>query len=295
MLKTFARIALAAALTTGLAGTLQAQEEKKPVKIGWTAWADAEFVTKLARKLIEDNYSQTVELVQTDIAPQYQGVAKGDIDAMMMAWLPETHKDYWERVGNKVVPLGVLYTDAKLGWVVPSYIPEDQVSSIADLAKPEVKEKLDAKVQGIDPGAGLTRLSKEAIKTYDLSGYDLTTASDAAMVSALDRAIRRKEWIVVTGWSPHWMFGKYDLRYLDDPKNALGGVERVYAVARQGFQSDYPEVAQFLMRMHLPLNELEAAMSNANETSVDKAVENYISEHPARVKYWLTGEMSAAS
>jgi glycine betaine/proline transport system substrate-binding protein len=295
MLKTFARIALAAALTTGLAGTLQAQEDKQPVKIGWTAWADAEFVTKLAKKLIEDNYSQKVELVQTDIAPQYQGVAKGDIDAMMMAWLPETHKDYWKRVGDKVVPLGVLYTDAKLGWVVPSYVPEDQVSSIADLSKPEVKEKLDGKVQGIDPGAGLTRLSKEAIKTYDLSGYDLTTASDAAMVSALDRAIRRKEWIVVTGWSPHWMFGKYDLRYLDDPKNALGGVERVYAIARQGFQSDFPEVAQFLMRMHVPLEELEAAMSVANESSVDKAVEEYIAKHPARVKYWLTGEMTAAS
>jgi glycine betaine/proline transport system substrate-binding protein len=295
MLKTLARIALAAALTTGLAGTPQAQEEKQPIKIGWTAWADAEFVTKLAKKLIEDNYSQKVELLQTDIAPQYQGVAKGDIDAMMMAWLPETHKDYWARVGDKAVMLGVLYTDAKLGWVVPKYIPDDQVASIADLAKPEVKEKLKGKVQGIDPGAGLTRLSKEALKIYDLSGYDLTTASDAAMVSALDRAIRRKEWIVVTGWSPHWMFGKYELRYLDDPKGAMGGVERVYVVSRQGFQRDYPEVAQFLMRMHLPLKELEAAMSDAKEASVDKAVENYIGEHQARVKYWLTGEMTPAS
>jgi len=77
--------------------------------------------------------------------------------------------------------------------------------------------------------------------------------------------------------------------------SSVGGVERVYAIARQGFQSDYPEVAQFLMRMHLPLNELEAAMSDANETSVDKAVEKYISEHPARVKYWLAGDMTSAS
>lgn len=295
MLKTFARIALAAVLTTGLAGTLQAQEEKKPVTIGWTAWADAEFVTKLAKKLIEDNFDQKVELMQTDIAPQYQGVAKGDIDLMMMAWLPETHKDYWMRVGDKVVTLGVLYTDAKLGWVVPSYVPEDQVASIEDLNKPEVKEKLAGKIQGIDPGAGLTRLSEEAIKTYGLDGYKLTTASEAAMASALDRAIRRNEWIVATGWSPHWKFGKYELRYLDDPKKALGGVERVYVISRQGFQSDYPEVAQFLMRMHLPLDELEAALSDANENSVEKAVENYISEHPARVKYWLTGEMTKSS
>ena len=290
MLKTFARIALAAALTTGLAGSLQAQETKKPVKIGWTAWADAEFVTKLAKKLIEDNHAQKVELVQTDIAPQYQGVAKGDIDLMMMAWLPETHKDYWARVGNKAVQLGVLYTDAKLGWVVPSYVPEDQVSSIADLAKEDVQKKLGGKVQGIDPGAGLTRLSKEALKTYDLDDYNLTTASDAAMVAALDRAIRKKEWIVATGWSPHWMFGKYELRYIDDPKGSLGEAEHVDILARAGFKEEAPEVAAFLSRMKLPIADLEAAMFDAQETSYDQAIEKYIANHPDQVKAWLGKE-----
>ena len=295
MLKTLARAAFTAGLALSLTGAAHAQEQKAPIKIGWTAWADAEFVTKLTKKLIETNLDRKVELVQTDIAPQYQGVAKGDIDLMMMAWLPETHKDYWARVGNKAVQLGVIYTDAKLGWVVPSYVPEDQVSSIADLAKEDVQKKLGGKVQGIDPGAGLTRLSKEALKTYELDDYNLTTASDAAMVAALDRAIRKKEWIVATGWSPHWMFGKYELRYLEDPKNALGGIERVYVVSRQDFQNDYPQVAQFLMRMHLPIDELQSAMSAANETSVDEAVEKYITEHSTRVKYWLTGEMPSAS
>ncbi|KGM32873.1 glycine betaine ABC transporter substrate-binding protein [Inquilinus limosus] len=293
MLKAFARLALAAALTAG-AGLPANAQDQTPIKIGWTAWSDAEFVTKLAQKLITDTYGTPVELVQTDIAPQYQGVAKGDIDAMMMAWLPQTHADYFKRVGDDVVTLGVLYTDAKLGWVVPSYVPEDQVASIADLAKDDVQKKLNGKIQGIDPGAGLMRLSGEAIDTYGLDDYELVSASDAAMVAALDRAIRRKEWIVVTGWSPHWMFGKYDLRYLEDPKGALGGVERIYVLGRKGFQADHPEAARFLMRMHLPLEELEAAMADAQDTSYEAAVEKYIAEHPARVKYWLTGEIGGA-
>ncbi|WP_026870283.1 glycine betaine ABC transporter substrate-binding protein [Inquilinus limosus] len=293
MLKAFARLALAAALTAGIGLPANAQDQT-PIKIGWTAWSDAEFVTKLAQKLITDKYKTPVELVQTDIAPQYQGVAKGDIDVMMMAWLPQTHADYFKRVGEDVVTLGVLYTDAKLGWVVPSYVPEDQVASIADLAKDDVREKLGGKIQGIDPGAGLMRLSEEAIDTYDLDDYELVSASDAAMVAALDRAIRRKEWIVVTGWSPHWMFGKYDLRYLNDPEGAMGGVERIYVLSRKGFQADHPQVAEFLMRMHLPLKELEAAMADAQDTSYEQAVEKYIADHPARVKYWLTGEIGGA-
>lgn len=294
MFKKIAGLSAAALMAAGAAQPAFAQDDE-PMTIGWTAWSDAEFVTKLAQKLISENYGQEVELIQTAIAPQYQGVAQGDIDAMLMAWLPGTHADYWDEVGPDVVTLGVLYTDAKLGWVVPEYVPEDQLSSIADLTDPEVREKLDATIQGIDPGAGLMRLSKETMEAYGLDEYELVSASDAAMVAALDRAIRNEEWIVVTGWSPHWMFGAYDLRYLDDPEGTLGGVERVYAIARQGFQQDFPEAAQFLMRMHLPLEELESAMANAQETSYEEAIAKYIEEHPARVNYWLTGEMASSS
>ncbi len=285
----------AAVMATALAGLMAAPAaaQDKTVKIGAVAWADAEFVSTLAQTVINERFEGVkAEITQLDIAPLFQGLAKGDLDVTLNVWLPGTHADYWERVGKDVVTLGVTYTGAKLGWVVPTYIPEDQISSIADLKKNEVKDKLKGKVQGIDPGAGLTRLSKEAIDKYDL-GYELVTASDAAMTAALDRAIRRKDWIVATGWSPHWMFGAYELRYIDDPENALGGVERVYTVARKGFQTDNPDVAEFLMRMHLPIAELEAAMFDARETSVQDAVNKYIEANKARVDYWVTGEIGS--
>lgn len=287
----------AAIIATALAGfgsAPAAAQDGKTVKIGAVAWADAEFVSTLAQTIINDRIDGVnAEITQLDIAPLFQGLAKGDLDVTLNVWLPGTHADYWQRVGKDVVTLGVVYTDAKLGWVVPTYIPEDQIASIADLKKAEVKDKLGGKVQGIDPGAGLTRLSKEAIDKYGLEGYELVTASDAAMTAALDRAIRRKDWIVATGWSPHWMFGAYDLRYIADPENALGGVERVYTVSRKGFQTDFPQAAEFLMRMHLPVKELEAAMFDARETSVDEAVKKYIETHKGRVDYWVTGEIDS--
>lgn len=99
MFKILVTMSLAAGLVAGTLGTALAQD-KAPVKIGWAAWSDAEFVTKLAAKLIKDELGQEVELVQTDIAPLYQGVSRGDLDAMMMAWLPETHADYLDALAQ---------------------------------------------------------------------------------------------------------------------------------------------------------------------------------------------------
>ena len=281
----------AAAGGTLLTGTLArpalAQARQK-VTLGYAPWADAEFVTKLAAKLMQDRLNVEAVLMQSDIAPLYQGITRGDVDAMLQLWLPETHADYWKRIEGKVDRLGVLYTDARLGWVVPDYVPKEELNSFADLKSGEVREKLGGIVQGIEPGAGLTRVSREALKTYGLDeAYRLQESSEAAMISMIERSMRRKKWVVATAWSPHWMFGKYDLRYLADPEKAMGGVESVYAIARKGLKEQSPGVTSLLTRMNLPLDELQKAMLDAQETSYDKAVANYIAGHKDRVESWL--------
>ncbi|MDX3926171.1 MAG: glycine betaine ABC transporter substrate-binding protein [Shinella sp.] len=286
MFKTLVTMGLAAVMLGG-AATATVAQDAKPVKIGWAAWSDAEFVTKLAAKLIKDELGQDVELVQTDVAPLYQGVSRGDIDAMMMAWLPQTHADYFAKIEDRVETLGTVYDGAKLGWVVPAYVPQDAIGSIEDLQKEEVKEKLRSTVQGIDPGAGLTRLSEQALKDYGLDGYRLQISSEAGMLTTVDRAIRSQDWFVATAWSPHWMFGKYELRYIEDPRKSLGEAEHVDVLARKGFAEDNPAVAGFLSRMKLPIADLEAAMFNAQETSYEQAVEKYIADHPDQVKTWV--------
>ncbi|BAI75468.1 glycine betaine/proline transport system substrate-binding protein (plasmid) [Azospirillum sp. B510] len=285
---------LSAAMTVGL-GTVvianPAQAAEKSINIGWTAWSDAEAVTKLAKRVIEERFGYKVELTMADIGIQYQGIASGKLDAMLMSWQPLTHKPYLDKVGKDIVDLGPLYTRARLGWVVPDYIPVDQVKSIEDLKKPEVQKQLGGKIQGIDPGSGLMQASEKALKTYDLKGLQLVSASDAAMLAALERAMKRNEWIVVTSWSPHWMFANWKLRYLEDPKGALGGLESVNAIVRKGLYQDHPEIFEFLNRMVLPIGDLEAMMQEARQTSYEQAVDNYIKNNKTRIDYWVTGKL----
>lgn len=282
-----AAIAMGAAALASAPG--QAQEKK--INIGWTAWSDAEAVTKLAQKLLQDRLGYKVELTLADIGIQYQAVASGKLDGMLMSWQPTTHQAYLEKVRKDIDDLGPMYTRAKLGWVVPAYVPEDQVKTIEDLKKPDVQKKLGGKIQGIDPGAGLMQASEKAIKEYKLDGYQLISASDAAMLAAVERATSRKEWIVATSWSPHWMFAKWDLRYLEDPKRTLGGLERVNKIVRKGFYQDHPDVYEFLNRMVLPIGDVEKIMAEAQETSYEQAIDKYIKENEARVNYWVTGKL----
>lgn len=88
------------------------------------------------------------------------------------------------------------------------------------------------------------------------------------------------------------MFARWKLRYLDDPKQALGGRERIHALVRKGFYQDFPpEVTEFLSRMFIPLDELEALMAEATDSSYEEAVQHYIETHRRRVDYWVTGNV----
>lgn len=265
--------------------------QRDDLRLGWSPWADAEVVSLMAEQLIETHYGVPVERVMADIGIQYQSVARGDLDLMLMAWLPGTHRDYWERVRDQVLDLGPMYS-GKLGWVVPDYVPANELNSISDLRDSTLAKRFGNRVQGIDPGSGLNQASEQALKSYRLADIELISASSAAMTAVLAQAIREQRWVVVTSWTPHWMFARYQLRFLEDPQGVFGGTERIHAVARLGLDKQFPQVTDFLNRFHIPDQELSAVLLNAQNTSAEEAVMNYIKLHPERVRYWLSGEMT---
>ena len=68
------------------------------------------------------------------------------------------------------------------------------------------------------------------------------------MTQALARAIARNRPIVGIGWQPHWMFGRWSLRFLDDPEKVYGGRGSIHTIVRKGVADDDPEVYRVLDR-----------------------------------------------
>ncbi|MDZ7749362.1 MAG: glycine betaine ABC transporter substrate-binding protein [Halofilum sp. (in: g-proteobacteria)] len=291
-MKRVSAIGMTLAMAIGTMGAAHA-EDNSVVEIGYFNWSDAIFTSNVAEYIISEKMGKEVEMTKADPAAVYQAVASGDIDFHTDAWLPDTHSDYYDKVAQDAVSLGPVYSRARLGWVVPSYVPEGQLDSIEDLKSADIREKLDGKIIGIGPGAGLTRLSKKAMDEYGLkdAGYNLVISSGSGMTAALKRAINNEDWIVVTGWSPHWKFGRWDLRYIEDPKGVLGGIERADIMAREGFYREFPDVYEMLDRMTIPLDDVQAGMDVGERKGYDTAAKQYVENNPELVNFWITGEM----
>src|SRR5699024_2268989 len=103
-------------------------------------------------------------------------------------------------------------------------------------------EEMDYTITAIEPGAGVVQAAEDTVEEYEnMEGWEVATSSSGAMATALGEAISNEEPIVVTGWSPHWKFAEYDLRYLDDPKGVFGEAETIETMVREGLEDDMPE------------------------------------------------------
>jgi glycine betaine/proline transport system substrate-binding protein len=75
---------------------------------------------------------------------------------------------------------------------------------------------------GIEPSSVMMQeVAEEVIPAYGLEQM-LVEAPTAGMLAEVERRYDVREDFVFLAWSPHWMNQRYDIRYLEDPKDALG-------------------------------------------------------------------------
>ena len=287
---------LLACLTLALAlvpaWTTTRAADAKTADLVYANWEEGIAYTHLAQAVLEDKMGYKVTITAADVAPAYAAVAQGDKDAFMETWLPVLHKDYMERYKNDVIDLGHVFEGTESGLVVPRYMVEAGVRTISDLLKDEAKKKLRQTITGIDAGAGvMVTTENEVMPAYGLTaaGYTLLPSSGPAMMAALKQAMAKKEWIVVTGWKPHSMFGYWDLAFLEQDKDKVWGVGNIHIMGRKTLREDKPELAKFLEKMQLTNSELGSLMVAINESKKDTldAARDWMNENETVVARWL--------
>lgn len=259
------------------------QAMAKEVSIGYVdGWADSVATTNVAAEVIKEKLGYDVKLQAVAAGIMWQGVATGKLDAILSAWLPVTHGEYWAKNKDKVVDFGPNFKDAKIGLIVPEYV---KANSIADL---KTDTSFKQKIVGIDAGSGVMIKTEQAIKDYDLTGYKLQASSGAGMTAELGRSEKKQESIAVTGWVPHWMFAKWKLKFLEDPKGVFGAAETVNSIGSKDLEKKAPEVAAFLKKFQWQSKDEigEVMLAIQDGAKPEQAAKDWVAKHPERVAEW---------
>jgi glycine betaine/proline transport system substrate-binding protein len=203
-------------------------------------------------KAVLDEKGYNVTLEYADVAPVYAGLSTGDYDINLDVWLPNTHATYIEEYGDDLTELAAWNDEAKLTMAVNADAPIDSLTELADSA-----DLFGNRIVGIEPGAGLTEaVTNESIPSYGLDGMDYQTSSTAAMLTELTAAEKSGENIVVTLWEPHWAYGSFDLKNLEDPEGTLGDAETLHAFGKKDFATDFPQVTEWMSNFEMDLDRL---------------------------------------
>ena len=261
------------------------QQDDKKVRLLYVQWACASAETHIMAEILENYMDYEVEIMDVAAAAMYQGLASKEADAIFTAWLPLTHGDYMKQLGDQLEDLGPNMEGAKIGLVVPEYVT---IGSIEEMNS--VKDKFKGQIIGIDPGAGIMQASEQALTDYGLD-YELVEGSEGTMIMSLKEAIDNEEWVAVTGWTPHWKFARWDLKYLDDPKTVYGEAETINTVVRLGLKEDKPDAYELFDNFAWTPDDLSSAMVLAEELGDPvKAAQQWIDQNQDLVQSWLPEE-----
>lgn len=274
------------------AGCQTSDDTQKTAELVYVNWAEGIAYTNLAKNILEEKMGYDVTITSADVGPAYTAIANGDQDAFMETWLPVLHRDYIERFEEDIIDLGHVFRGTQSGLVVPEYVEIDSISSLNEYA-----DRFNGEITGIDAGAGIMQTTENVIEEYDLD-LELITSSGPAMTASLSRAIDNEEWIVVTGWQPHWKFGTWDLKFLkQDADKMLWESGNIHIMGRQNLEEEKPELAQFLSNMFFNNEQLADLMVAVEESDrdVSEVTLDWMNENEALIESWIPETESMAS
>ncbi len=273
------------------AATAADPESCKEVRFSDVGWTDIQATTGIATAILKGlGYEPRVDILAVPVT--YQSLKNKDIDVFLGNWMPSMTGDVKPFLDDKSVEQSSVNLEgAGYGLVVPKYVADGGVKSLADLSK--FKDQLDGKIYGIEAGNDGNRIVQGFIddEKNNLKDWELVESSEQGMLAQAQKFIDDKEWIVFLGWTPHPVMGKMDLVYLDGMGDSGFGSATVYTNVRTGYTSECPNVGKLLSNLKFDLATEGAIMETILTDGKDgeTAATEWLKANPGALDAWLGG------
>jgi glycine betaine/proline transport system substrate-binding protein len=280
-------------LLIGSSGALAAAQE---VRFGYVEWPEAVMKTQVVADVLEAlGYETTAQSLSVPLV--LKGVSTGDLDVFLETWLPSMESMVAPYLDDGSITMSAHNLDGTLyAAAVPTYVYEAGVTSLADLDAHA--DRFGREYYGIEPGNDGNEIMRRAIEadTYGLSDWQLVESSEQGMLQMVERATQRGEWIVFSGWQPHWMNSAFEMSYLDDPEDIWGGEGFVATVANTQFLEDNPNLARFFEQVAVSLETQGDWIDQYGRQGRDpeEVAREWITANLASVTDWVDGVTTAS-
>ena len=292
-MRAFATLLLWAAAIPALA--LAAPPEScRTVRFSDVGWTDITATTALTARLLEAlGYRTTTEILSIPVT--YASLKNRQIDVYLGDWQPSMQEDRKPFLADgSVQVVRANLVGAKYTLAVPSYVAAAGVKNFADLNAHA--DRFHQKIYGIEPGNNGNRIIGSIISDnrFDLGRWTLVESSEQGMLSEVDRAIAKSEWIVFLGWSPHPMNLKYHMEYLAGGDDTFGpgyGGATIYTDVRTGYPAECPNVGRLLENLSFTPEIESQMMALILDEHLDgaAAATRFLSSHLALADTWVAG------
>jgi glycine betaine/proline transport system substrate-binding protein len=264
----------------------------KVLTLASMGWDENGAVSNLTKVLLQEDlgYERVDIDTQETLGSTYRGVASGDLDAFQDVWLPNQQALLDEYAGD-VEHLGPWYMgETEQGMAVPAYM---DVKSIDQLNGTDAKL-----IYGIEASSVVMHEVEEGvIPEYHLK-QQLVEGPTAGMLDQVGRLYSTREDFVFLAWSPHWMNRRYDIRYLEDPKDALGPTNdpaRLSTIVRGGLREGDNEAYALMDALELDEGQIEGLEYAINKADNPAAgARRWVSEHREVVRPWIEAARNAS-
>jgi glycine betaine/proline transport system substrate-binding protein len=286
-LATFLALVLGSLSLTGCGALGQG----KVLMLANMGWDENVAVSNLTKVLLEDDlgYERVDIDTSENLDATYQGVASGELDAFQDVWLPN-QEALLDGVAADVEHLDPWFLgETKQGMAVPAYM---DVRSIDQLNGTDVQL-----IYGIeDSSVMMHKVGGRVIPAYGLK-QKLVEGPTAGMLAEVGRLYATKEDFVFLAWSPHWMNQRYHIRYLDDPKDAMGPTNdpaKCSSIVRGGLREGDPEAYAFMAALELTEGQIDGLEYAINKEDDPLAgARRWVSENREVVRPWIEAARNA--
>ncbi len=293
-MKRTSSLLLAASLFASLPALAAEPASCRNVRFADVGWTDITVTTAVTSKLLHAlGYATKTNLISVPVT--YKSLENKDIDVFLGNWMPTMEADIKPyRDNGSVETVRANLEGAKYTLAVSAVAYDAGLKSFADIAK--FAKKLDNKIYGIEPGNDGNRLIQGMIdkNQFGLGQFKMVESSEAGMLSQVQRADRRKEWVVFLGWEPHPMNSRFKMKYLEGGDDVFGpnlGGATIYTNVRKGYVQECANVGKLLTNLKFSLemeNALMDAVLNGNKKP-DQAATTWLKANAKTVDAWLDG------